>query len=183
VLTPSDDPAASVDVEMVDPSHWLLGCDQDALVWGANTAIIDCEVIQFADAVPIGPGQFRLSGLLRGRDGTEFATAGHSADEWFVLVESDALRVIELPSFAVGAQLVARATGPGTEGTDAEATVGWGGLRPLSGSALLLDGVQVVGARASAIASPVGGTTVDSEARATIGQLLDALRQHGLIEN
>jgi hypothetical protein len=121
--------------------------------------------------------------LLRGRDGTEFATAGHSADEWFVLVESDALRVIELPSFAVGAQLVARATGPGTEGTDAEATVGWGGLRPLSGSALLLDGVQVVGARASAIASPVGGTTVDSEARATIGQLLDALRQHGLIEN
>jgi hypothetical protein len=48
--------------------------------------------------------------------------------------------------------------------------------------ALLLDGVQVVGTRASAIASPAGGTTVDSEARATIGQLLEALRQHGLIE-
>lgn len=95
-----------------------------------------------------------------------------------MLVEGDALRVIELPPFTVGAQVFARSTGA----TAAQATIGWGGLRPLSGLALLLDGVQVVGTRASAIASPAGGTTVDSEARATIGQLLEALRQHGLIE-
>jgi len=182
VLPPSDDPNASLDVEMVDAGQWLVSSDADALAWGANTAIVGHEIIQFADAAPIGPGQFRLSGLVRGRDHTEFATDGHGADEWFVLVEPDALRLIELPSFAVGSPVSARAIGAGTEGTEAQATVGWGGLRPLSGSALLLDGVQVVGARGSAIAAPAGGTTVDSEARTTLGQVLEALRRHGLIE-
>jgi hypothetical protein len=50
------------------------------------------------------------------------------------------------------------------------------------GSNLILDGQQVVGGRAAAIASPSGGTTIDSEARSTIDQLLAAMRQHGLIE-
>jgi hypothetical protein len=50
------------------------------------------------------------------------------------------------------------------------------------GSNLILDGQQVVGGRAAAIASPSGGTTIDSEARLTIDQLLAAMRQHGLIE-
>ena len=181
-LPSSDNPDASVDVEMVDPGQWLLSSDEEALTWGANTAILGREVIQFAAAMPIGAGQFRLSGLLRGRDGTESASAEHSADEWFVMVESNALRVIELPSFAIGTQIVARTIGPGSESADAQATIGWGGLRPLTGSALLLDGLQVVGTRAAAIASPAGGSTVDSEARSAIDQLLRALRQHGLIE-
>jgi hypothetical protein len=51
------------------------------------------------------------------------------------------------------------------------------------GSSLILDGQQVVGSRSSAIAAPAGGSTVDAEARTTIGQLLDAMRHHGLIEN
>lgn len=50
------------------------------------------------------------------------------------------------------------------------------------GSALVLGGQQVVGARAAAITGPVGGATVDSEARAAIDQILATLRQHGLIE-
>ncbi|MGI8931724.1 MAG: DUF2793 domain-containing protein [Sphingomicrobium sp.] len=52
----------------------------------------------------------------------------------------------------------------------------------LSGSQVTIDGDKVVGARGSAIAAPTGGTVVDGEARATIGQLLIALRDHGLIE-
>ena len=52
----------------------------------------------------------------------------------------------------------------------------------LRGAALLIDGVQVVGSRAAAIASPTGGTTVDTEARATLGAILGALRGHGLID-
>ena len=42
-------------------------------------------------------------------------------------------------------------------------------------------GVQVLGAQVAAIASPSGGSTVDSEARSAIGLMLDAMRQHGLI--
>jgi len=51
----------------------------------------------------------------------------------------------------------------------------------LRGSLVVIDGDQVVGGRAGAIASPVGGTTIDEEARATIDLILAALRHHGLI--
>ena len=51
----------------------------------------------------------------------------------------------------------------------------------LRGAALLIDGVQVVGTRAAAIASPTEGSVVDSEARATLDAVLGALREHGLI--
>lgn len=44
-----------------------------------------------------------------------------------------------------------------------------------------IGGTQVLGAQAPAIASPSGGTTVDAESRAAIGQLLTMLRGHGLI--
>jgi hypothetical protein len=53
----------------------------------------------------------------------------------------------------------------------------------LTGSALVLEGKQVVGARAAAIPSASGGTTIDVQARAAVDQILGALRQHGLIES
>jgi hypothetical protein len=181
-LTASDDTTASVDVEMVDASQWLVSCDDDALAEGANAAILGREIIQFGDSVPIGPGRFRLSRLLRGRDRTGWAMAGHATNEWFVLIEADALRVIEFLSWSIGSEASAKAIGAGPGAAEAQAPIGWGGLRPLSGSALLLEGVQVVGARCSAIATPTGGATVDTEARSALDQLLGALRQHGLIE-
>lgn len=55
-------------------------------------------------------------------------------------------------------------------------------LGTLRGSSVLIDGQQVVGARAVAIADPSGGSTTDAEARSAIAGILAALRQHGLIE-
>jgi Protein of unknown function (DUF2793) len=52
----------------------------------------------------------------------------------------------------------------------------------LRGVSLRVNGRQVVGAQAAAIATPAGGTTVDTEARAAISALLAALRGHGLID-
>lgn len=49
------------------------------------------------------------------------------------------------------------------------------------GSALVLAGQQVVGPRLGAIAAPTDGSVVDAEARLALGQILTALRQHGLI--
>ena len=46
---------------------------------------------------------------------------------------------------------------------------------------VLVDGLQVVGARASAVADPAGGSVVDAEARSALAQILSALRLHGLI--
>ena len=48
-------------------------------------------------------------------------------------------------------------------------------------SRLTVDGMQVVGAQAAAIADPAGGTMIDTEARATVSEMLAASRQHGLI--
>jgi hypothetical protein len=58
---------------------------------------------------------------------------------------------------------------------------GWE-LGILRGSSLMLGGQQVVGSRGAAIPSPSGGSTIDSQARVTLGLVLGALRQHGLIE-
>jgi hypothetical protein len=51
----------------------------------------------------------------------------------------------------------------------------------MRGSSLIIGGQQVVGSRGGAIGAPAGGLTVDSEARATIAQILSAMRTHGLI--
>ena len=53
-------------------------------------------------------------------------------------------------------------------------------LGQLRADRLTVGGLQVVGARSAAIADPSGGQA-DSQARAAIGQILAALRQHGLI--
>ena len=58
--------------------------------------------------------------------------------------------------------------------------IGWQ-VGTLAGSRLVLDGTQVVGPQESAIATPVGGSTIDSEARAALEQVLAVLRVHGLI--
>ena len=51
----------------------------------------------------------------------------------------------------------------------------------IRGSALLVGGQQVVGARQTAIAPPAGGATVDAQARATLTKILATLQVHGLI--
>lgn len=48
-------------------------------------------------------------------------------------------------------------------------------------SRLMVNGMQVVGSQAGAIADPAGGTIIDAEARAAVSEMLAALRQHGLI--
>lgn len=54
-------------------------------------------------------------------------------------------------------------------------------LGEVRGSAVVIGGQQVVGSRAGSIASPAGGSVVDAEARAIVGQILETMRGHGLI--
>lgn len=51
----------------------------------------------------------------------------------------------------------------------------------ITGNSLRIWGVQVVGPQAAAIPDPSGGATIDGNARVTIGTILNALREHGLI--
>ncbi|AQR74422.1 DUF2793 domain-containing protein [Sphingomonas sp. LM7] len=48
---------------------------------------------------------------------------------------------------------------------------------------VFVEGDQVVGPRLDSITEPLGGVTVDAEARATIVSILEAMRAHGLIDN
>lgn len=48
-------------------------------------------------------------------------------------------------------------------------------------ASISIAGKTVVQAQAAAIAAPAAGTTIDSQARTTIGLVLTALRGHGLI--
>ncbi len=52
----------------------------------------------------------------------------------------------------------------------------------VSASAVLINGVQVVGLRQPSVSPPAGGQTVDNEARNAIAALIVSLRSHGLIE-
>lgn len=58
---------------------------------------------------------------------------------------------------------------------------GWnkGALRP---DGLYLSDVRIIGVQEPAISPPSGGSTVDGEARAAILAILNALQNHGLVE-
>lgn len=51
----------------------------------------------------------------------------------------------------------------------------------VAGSRVVVSGQQVVGARASTIAAPSGGSVVDVQCRDVLLQVLSAMRHHGLI--
>jgi len=94
-----------VDVQLLNPEQWLESCDDDALVNGINLAKLGDELIQFGTVLPLGGGRFRLSRLLRGRRGTEWAMDLHEAGETFVLLDPLRLQRLPLGISAVGSEV------------------------------------------------------------------------------
>jgi hypothetical protein len=84
----------TVDVVLLNAASALSDADSAALLTGANIAMIGRECIQFERARAMGNGRWCLSGLWRGRRGTENAIADHAANEPFVLIEPDALALV-----------------------------------------------------------------------------------------
>lgn len=92
----------SVDVQLADPADWLESRDDSALAAGANLALLGSELIQFGDALPLGSGAFRLSRLLRGRRGSEWAMASHLAGEQFAMLDPARLRLLPMTGRQAG---------------------------------------------------------------------------------
>jgi hypothetical protein len=105
------DELSSVTVQLVNPEQMLLNADADAMTSGTNLAMIGKELIQFGRAEQWAPGLFRLSHLLRGRRGTEWAAYTHEAGERFCLFNAAALAQVELPASATGAVVTATSHG------------------------------------------------------------------------
>ena len=67
------------------------------------------------------------------------------------------------------------------DGCAATFTGGQWRIGRVAGTALVIGGKAVVGAQRPAIALPDGGSTVDSQARAVLGQVVAVMTAHGLI--
>ena len=64
----------------------------------ANVALLGNELIQYKTATLISEGVYRLSGLLRGRFGTEQYTSGHAVSERFVIINTTAIASLPVSS-------------------------------------------------------------------------------------
>jgi hypothetical protein len=108
-----EDRASSVEVELAHSGMVLADADVAAMDGGANLAMLGSELIQFARAEPLGANRWRLSGLWRGRRGTEAVVGAQVAGDRFVLIAGDSLKVIDLPDAVAGTDVRLVAEGPG----------------------------------------------------------------------
>lgn len=93
------DESSTLDVLLLNGE--LEGMNEAAVLNGANAAIVGDEIIQFKNAELLAEGKYRISGLLRGRLGTEWATSTHVAGERFVVL-NNAVSAYEMPVYLVG---------------------------------------------------------------------------------
>ena len=98
----------SVTVALIADDLPLINATMRQLAMGANRALLGTEIIQFAQADPLGVGRWKLSGLWRGRGGTEQAVGTHAAGERFILLDGsgitlDPQAVGETPGAIIGA--------------------------------------------------------------------------------
>jgi len=124
------DALGSVDILLDDSDDVLAGADDSELVLGANLCALGDELLQFGQADLVSPGRYRLSRLVRGWRGTEWAMAGHEAGEAFVLVDPARLAMIGTTPADIGQSIDIRASGSG-DTSPAEA------VRPVDGRAIL----------------------------------------------
>ncbi|MEO0809067.1 MAG: phage tail protein [Pseudomonadota bacterium] len=122
------DEGNTLTVFMTTGDDRLESVTQEAMVNGANAALVlkangEPEIIQYRDVALNPDGSATLSGLLRGRRGTDVFVDGHQAGELFVLLDPDdvetmvtALGDLDLPRYW-------RAVGFGTIFEDAETVV------------------------------------------------------------
>ncbi|WP_299195003.1 phage tail protein [uncultured Erythrobacter sp.] len=82
------EPSAFLEVDLPSDDLGFASTDITGVAMGANRLLVGGEVIQFLAAAPINPFRWKLSGLLRGRAGTEDAAIeGHAAETPVVLLD------------------------------------------------------------------------------------------------
>lgn len=127
------DLSSAVDVQLLNSAMTLANADDAALLHGANQALIGGEVIQFGIASQTSPTTWRLSRLLRGRRGTEWAVAGHNMSEPFLLLDQTSLLAVPSTYAVMGSTVTLDAIGIGdTSPAQASALVAGQAILPLS---------------------------------------------------
>jgi hypothetical protein len=103
------DEGGTVRVRLVSPDHTLSSDTRANVLDGANMAMLGDEMIQWRTATLGSDGSYTLSGLLRGRKGTEWATGTHSAGEDFLLVSAGPFAFVEFDADDINKELRFRA--------------------------------------------------------------------------
>ena len=83
------DEVNTVTVDLYGTTNTLESMTEAQVLAGANAAMLGDEVIQYRTATQVGgfTNRWTLSGLLRARRGTDYATSTHVAGERFVLLD------------------------------------------------------------------------------------------------
>ncbi|MDA5194958.1 phage tail protein [Govanella unica] len=98
------DEAARLTVVLDNPAQLLEARPPLAILNGANAALVGEEIIQFREAALDGAGHYVLSGLLRGRRGTDHHMASHVSGERFLLLDAARLVAVTASLSMVGRQ-------------------------------------------------------------------------------
>ncbi len=106
---------AIIEIETVSDSMAFTTLDLNRLIDGGNRLLVGEEIVQFGSATPLGPRQWRLQGLLRGRGGSE-ATAlqGHDIGTQVTLID-DKLTPIDSQQLPPSEEKLIAAIGRGDE--------------------------------------------------------------------
>lgn len=115
------DETSSVDVRLTDLADILSSASEAAVLGGANAILIGDEVLQYKHATQIGPGQFRLSGLLRARRGSEWAAGSHKEGDRLVALAPSALRQLNMSQSQIGKEILFKAPTAGATVASARA--------------------------------------------------------------
>ncbi|QZD91729.1 phage tail protein [Qipengyuania xiapuensis] len=103
---------ASITVDLVDPASELHSTTIAGIAQGENRLLIGNEVVQFSQAQPLGDGRWHLTGLLRGRGGTEIeALAGHAQGAPVTLLNAELVPLSEETIGAITSEIAALGLG------------------------------------------------------------------------
>ena len=103
---------ATMEVTFERPEITLTGVTMQRLANGANKILVGGEIVQFLDAVQTGAASWRLSGLLRGRGGTEHhAGLVHPAGTLVTMLD-ESLMQLDAPSLPLTPDIRFAAIGP-----------------------------------------------------------------------
>lgn len=132
-----------------------------------NAALIGNELVQFRTAELVSTGIYNLTGFLRGRRGTDWASTDHAASERFVLLDATSLRFAVMETAELGRPQYRKAatTGQRLSEVQSETFTPTGvGLKPYSPVYLVAnrDAADTVltWIRRTRLSTRFGGTTV-----------------------
>jgi len=127
------DESSSVQVQVFGGT--LSSSSTELVLAGANAAYLGGELIQFRTATLDAAGKYTLTGLLRGRKGTEQYMTTHAIGDQFVLLDTATTKRVALATADIGIPLIFKAPSFGQQVAEAAAirfTPAAVGLEPLA---------------------------------------------------